>query len=96
MRYYKVKCGNGYCGCDEEFLTECDGELEFMDILEMYCYTDGAAGLNPMDLDSEDFDPDDDISYDEYLEGIADNTSLEEIDEEEFIRLRDEEGWEAR
>lgn len=87
MNYYKVEMGNGYCGFDEEFLCEMDGKLTFQDCLEMYAYQDGGAGLNP---DDEEFD-----SY-SYEECIEDSTFWEEITEEEFIHLRDEEGWEVR
>ena len=87
MRYWKVEMGNGYCGCDEQFLTKTnDTELIFEDCLQMYSYTDGAAGLNPDDEDFEEY------PYEEY---ISDNTNWEEIDEQEFQDLIDED-WEIR
>lgn len=87
MRYWKVEMGNGYCGCDEQFLTKTnDTELTFDNCLEMYCYTDGAAGLSPNDEEFEEY------SYEEY---IGENSNWEEIDEEEFQDLIDE-GWEIR
>lgn len=88
MRYWKVEMGNGYCGCDEEFLTKTENEeLDFEDCLEMYSYTDGAAGLDPDDEDFEEYP---------YSECISDNTSCEEITEEEFLILIEEDGWEVR
>lgn len=88
MRYWKVEMGNGFCGCDEEFVTKTENnDLTFGDCLDMYCYADGAAGINP---DDEEFE---DCSYEEY---ISDNTSWEEIDEEEYQYLVNDEGWEVR
>lgn len=87
MRYWKVEMGNGYCGCDEQFLTKTNNaELTFNDCLQMYSYTDGAAGLSPNDEEFEEY------SYEEY---IGENSNWEEIDEEEFQDLIDE-GWEIR
>lgn len=45
MIFYRVTMGNGFCGCDEEFLTSSEQDLNFWDLLEMYTYTNGAAGL---------------------------------------------------
>ena len=91
MKYIKVSVGNGYCGCDEEYLLEeSDGANEdeiFDDILGTYSYESGAAGIDPDDEEFEEYS---------YEDCIADNTSWDEIDEEEFIRLRDEENWEVR
>ncbi len=91
MRYLLVEAGNGFCGCNEEYLLEvrdeADDEEIFNDILDTYTYETGAAGLDPDDEEFEDY------SYEEY---IADNSGWEEITEEEFIRLRDEEGYEVR
>lgn len=87
MRYWKVEMGNGYCGCDEQFVTTTeDSVLTFEDCLDMYAYTDGAAGLSPDDEEFEEY------SYEEY---ISENTSWEEIDEEEFQNLVDDD-WEVR
>jgi hypothetical protein len=52
----------------------------------MYCYTDGAAGLSPNDEEFEEY------PYEEY---ISENTYWEEIDEEEFQDLIDND-WEVR
>ena len=87
MIFYRVTMGNGLCGYDEEFLTSSEQDLNFCDLLEMYTYTDDTAGRY---LEDEEFE---EYSYEEW---IADNTYWEEISEEEFILLRDEEGWEVR
>lgn len=88
MRYWKVEMGNGFCGCNDEFVTTTENsDLTFEDCLDRYCYTDGAAGLNP---DDEEFE---DCPYEEY---ISDNSSWEEIEEEEYQYLVNDEGWEVR
>jgi hypothetical protein len=90
MRYFSVSCGNGYCGCDEEWLMEGEIEPESTDIIDCYTYESGAGGLRIGD------DEDDDISEEEYYQNMMDNISIEEISEEEFINLRDNEYWEVR
>lgn len=89
MKYYKVEMGNGYCGCDDNFVvtTDDDTELSLADCMEMYVYADGAAGINP---DDEEF-----AEY-PYEENVADNSTWEEISEEEYRKLVDEEYWEER
>lgn len=89
MKYYKVEMGNGYCGCDDNFVvtTDDDTELSLADCMEMYVYADGAAGINP---DDEEF-----AEY-PYEENVADNSTWEEISEEDYRKLVDEEYWEER
>lgn len=98
--YLKVKCGNGYCGCDEEWLIEIDEnasdeEIE-EEILNTYTYLQGAAGITPKDPDEEEYDPDYDITWEEYEENIAASISWEKISQEEFKRLNEEEWLEVR
>lgn len=89
MRYWKVEMGNGYCGCDDNFLTTTEEkELLFEDCLDMYTYTDGAAGIDPDD--EEEFN----VFY-SYEDGIVDNSNWEEITEEEYQALI-EDSWEVR
>ena len=88
MRYWKVEMGNGYLGCNEKFVTTTeDNDLTFEDCLDMYSYTDGAAGLDPDDEEFEDYS---------YEECIADDTSWEEIEEEEYQSLINDKDWEVR
>lgn len=91
MKYFLVNARNGYCGCDEEYLLEMrddasDDEI-YSTILETYSYESGAAGIDPDDEEFEEYS---------YEECIADNTTWDEISEEEFIQLRDEEDYEVR
>lgn len=89
MRYWKVEMSNGYCSCDEEFVTKTrdNEDLNFEDCLCMYCYSDGAAGLDPDDEEFEEYS---------YLERISDNTFWEEITKEEFQSLINEDGLPER
>ena len=89
MKYYKVEMSNGYCGCDDNFVTvvDDDTELSLADCMEMYMYADGAAGIDPNDEEFADY---------LYEENIADNSTWEEISEEEYRKLVDEEYWEKR
>lgn len=90
MRYFSVSCGNGYCGCDEEWLMESNIDLDPEDVYDCYTYTDGAAGLR---IGDDEFD---DIAVDQYYENIMESVCIEEISEEEFMHLRDSELWEVR
>ena len=91
MRYIQVFASNGFCGCNEEYLLEepdnVNDDWIYSDILDTYTCESGAYGMNPDDEEFEEY------SYEDY---IADNTTWEEITEEEFIDLRDNEGWEVR
>ena len=82
MKYWRVVMGNGLCGCDEEFLLEQEEEPTFEDLLDLYSYTDGFAGLDPYG-DEEDNKEDLEV----YEEEIASYTDWEEITEEEFNDL---------
>ena len=88
MRYWKVEMGNGYCGCDEEFVTKTNDneELNFEDCLCMYSYSDGAAGI---DLEDEEFE---EYTYAD----IAEDSTWEEITEEEYQFLINERQLEER
>ena len=89
--YILVNAGNGFGGCDEEYLLEMNdnaSDREIYDaILDSYTYESGAAGIDPDDEEFEEYS---------YEDCIADNTGWEEISEEEFIRLRDEKDYEVR
>ena len=91
MKYVLVNAGNGFCGCNEDYLLivrdEADDREIFNIIMETYSYETGAAGIDPDDEEFEEYS---------YEDCIADNTGWEEITEEEFIRLRDEEDYEVR
>ena len=92
MRYWKVESGNGLCGCDDEWLMEQNDEPSMGDIMECYTYATGYAGQENYISDYDD----EEEYWEDYETDIMENTSYEEITEEEFIELRDEEGWEVR
>ena len=93
MRYFVINASNGYCGCDDSWVAKTEDDnwepSEGDYILDNYVYAEGAAGLDP--YDGEEYD-----SYDDYVEDIYDNTVWEEITEEEFNQLLNEEGLEER
>ena len=93
MRYFRVECGNGICGCDEEWLTITNGcELKPWIVREAYTYAEGYAG---QENDITDYDSEEEY-WEQYEETIYENMHWEEISEELFHNLVDEEGWEGR
>lgn len=97
MKYFKVNASNGLCGCDEEWITTTEkDDLNFwLDVLERYTYEGGYAGIEDDDDMWAEYDADEDPE-EGYQNAILDNTTWEEITEEEFIYLRDKEGLEER
>lgn len=91
MKYFRVEVGNGYCGCDEMWVTETEADdLNFWDdVLEQYSYQSGFAGMDEDEFDEDEFGQ-------TYEDRISENAFWEEISYDEFIRLQDEEGWEQR
>lgn len=92
MKYFKITCSNGFCGCDEVFYTTAENEVEAgdkgVDILEnMYSFAE------PDDR-FLDYDPDDKYDYLEALDWYYDNLEcwVEEISHEEFL----ENTWELQ
>lgn len=94
MKYYKVECGNGYCGCDETFVTMSEDELTFEDVLNMYTYESGFAGCE--DGYPDFLDENDEFSEELYYDAIGENSYWDEITEEEYNRLVEEEREEER
>ena len=96
MKYWKVECSNGFCGCDEQWLMETsdESELESSEAIEYYSYQEGAADIS---ADDPEFDPEsEEFEGETYEDLIYDNLFFEEISKEEFETLRDEELWEVR
>lgn len=95
MFYYKVECGNGYCGCDEEWLMvyekEPDEDTVYHDAYECYSYEDGFAG-SEKEYDTVE---EEEEWWENYEQAIWENLSVEQIDEEEYMAY-EEEGWEIR
>ena len=85
MRYWRIECGNGYCGCDEQWVAEAEEEPTLDDVLNDYSYTFGCAGLEIGDDES------DDITEEDYYENLCDECCVTEITEEEYWRLRNDE-----
>jgi len=80
MKYYKIVCSNGYCGCDEEFYEELEND-ENIDIIAdniLYNYYDFAEPDERFIDTDEDYEAELD-AYQEKLE-----VWYEEITEEEY------------
>lgn len=90
MYYYKLKMGNGYCGCDETYLLKTETELtpeDFAGYLDgYYSYSDGFAGFDDnWELDWDSYDD----FFDNYIECILNNSWYTEVDKTEFDKLVD-------
>lgn len=99
MKYYRICLSNGLCGCDEEyagFTANDDCTITIDELLDMYTYTDGFAGIeNDIDefLDNNEELTEDDF-WDDYTDSIKENSEVTEISEEEFDKLKDG-GWDT-
>ena len=96
MKYYKVECGNGYCGCNEEwvmFMNDDSTEEEIYDMIyNCYSYVDGFAQDGTQYLNGRELEE----WWYVYNAQIWENMSYEEVSEEEYYRLIDVERWEER
>lgn len=85
MKYFKITCSNGYCGCDEEWYEEADDNAIEYDF-DLDDYLQGYAFLEP---DSRFVDRDDYETEEEYEEAYAEYQAeicvdIEEITREEY------------
>jgi len=98
MKYFEVHASNSLCGCDEKWITTTEeDDLDFYeDILQQYSYESGYAGSEYDEDIWAEYDDEDNDPVIGYENAICENTYWEEITEEEFVRLRDKEGWDER
>lgn len=98
MNYFRVEAGNGLCGCNEKWITATEeDDLNFYeDILQCYSYESGYAGIEYDEDMWAEYDEEDNDSGIGYENAICENSCWEKITEEEFVYLRDEEGWDER
>ena len=89
MKYFKITCSNGYCGCDEEWYEVADdsateSDFECDDYLQSYGFYDPDARF----VDPDDYDTEEEYLevYDDYQANIC--ISVEEITEEEYKEER--------
>ena len=85
MKYFKITCSNGYCGCDEEWYevaedTATADDFKCDDYLQNYAFYDPDARF----IDLADFE-----TEEEYEEACADyqeniSIDIEEITKEEY------------
>ena len=95
MKYWKVECSNGLCGCDDNFVTTTADNYKFTegDLLEMYVYESGYAGIENDEWEEK---GESDDAYENYQVAILENSCWDEITKEEYDYLLNEEGWEER
>lgn len=82
MKYFKITCSNGYCGCDEEWYEEAEDtataeDYNLEDYLLLYDF------LVP---DERFVDPDDYETEEEYEEAYAEYQEYISVDIEEITR----------
>ena len=89
MKYFKITCSNGYCGCDEEWYEAADdsateSDFECDDYLQSYGFYEPDARF----VDPDDYDTEEEYleAYDDYQANIC--ISVEEITEEEYKEER--------
>lgn len=82
MKYFKITCSNGYCGCDEEWFEEAEDTVTAKDFdckgyISNYSFYDpGASFVDPDDFETEE----------EYEEACADYQENISIVVEEITR----------
>jgi len=96
MKYYRIWLSNGLCGCDENyagFTANDDCTITLDELLDMYTYTDGYAGIeNEIDGFLEDEELTEDDFWNDYTDAIKENSEVTEITKEQFEELEDA-GW---
>lgn len=88
MKYFKITCSNGYCGCEEEWYEEmCDDVfLSDFDAMILEDYVQLYAFFEPdsrfVDRDNYETEEEYEEAYAEYQENIS--VDVEEITKEEY------------
>lgn len=80
MKYYKIVCSNGYCGCDEEFYEALEDNVDINTIAEEILWNDYCFA----EPDERFINTDED--YNAELEAYEEDLGVwyEEITEEEY------------
>ena len=78
MRYWRITCSNGYCGCDEDFYVMAESEHEAW-IAGEDCLEENYSFYNPDErfVDMRDYN-----QIEDYYIGLS--YDVEEISKEEF------------
>jgi len=89
MKYFKITCSNGYCGCDEEWYevaedTATAEDYDLEDYLQGYCFLEPDKRF----VDPDDYETEEEYeeAYEEYQEYIS--VDIEEITREEYENER--------
>ena len=83
MKYYKITCTNGYCGCDENFYIQAESDSEAWADADYIC-SDEYSFAYPDERFVEDMDDKDEIE--EYCMNVE--AYVEEISEEEYLEAK--------
>ncbi len=83
MKYYKITCSNGYCGCNEDFYEELEDDENIDEIADdilfnYYGFAEPDGRFVGKSWDDEITDEE----YDEYQQNLC--VDWEEITEEEY------------
>ncbi len=83
MKYYKVTCTNGYCGCDEDFYINAESERDAWDeadeILE--------SNYSFIEPDERMIDMDDEEELEAYAEEVQ--VFVKEITKKEYLEAKE-------
>lgn len=85
MKYYKITCTNGYCGCDEDFYIEAKTIREAWDEADYIC-SEKYSFAEPDERFIENMD-----NWDE-IEAYCMNVEayIKEISEEEYLEAKEQ------
>ena len=84
MKYYKITCTNGYCGCDENFYIQAESDSEAWDEANEICSSEYSFAY-PDERFVEDMDNWDEIEiYEMNVEAY-----VEEISKEEYLKAKE-------
>lgn len=85
MKYYKITCTNGYCGCDENFYIQAESDSEAWAEANEICSNEYSFAY-PDERFVEDMDNWDEIEmYEMNVE-----TYVEEISKEEYLETEEQ------
>ena len=87
MKYFKITCSNGYCGCEETFYEETVDDIfvsDFDSLLEDYVQNYSFLEPDSRFVNRDDYETEEEYerAYDEYQEDIS--IEVKEITKEEY------------
>lgn len=83
MKYYKITCTNGYCGCDEDYYIEAENNSDAWD--EAYEILENEYSFIEPDERMIDINDEEELEY--YAENIE--VFVREISKEEYLEAKE-------